>query len=128
MTVKKLTAIYSILVGLSMFGIWAFFLITNSLPLYDERPLEITFHVIAEIMTGAALLAGGIGILKDRSWGLKYFFLGIGMLLYALVNSPGMYIVTKDWIMVSVFPVSFVTAVIFLILALVKKDEFRTED
>ena len=122
MNLKKLAAVYAILVGLSMFAIWGLFFITGSVPLLDVRPLEITFHVIAEVVTGLTLVVAGLGLLGNRGWALNVYFLGLGLLVSALVNSPGMYVETGNMLMVAVFPVSFIFSVIFIALPLVKKE------
>ncbi len=117
---RTIAGLYAIAVSIFMFWIWMYFAITNTVPFYEERPLEMSLHIAAEMMTCMALLAGGIGLLKSISWGRSVYFLGMGMLAYALVNSPGMYVESGMTLMAAVFPPSLIVAVVFIVVPLIK--------
>jgi hypothetical protein len=55
--------------------------------------VEMRFHVAAEVVTGLVLLAGGIGVIVDHRarWSVALSSLGLGLLLYAVISSPGIY-------------------------------------
>jgi hypothetical protein len=105
---------YALCVGISMAVVWGVYFATGSLFGVAPNPAGLGFHIAAELATGAALFISGIGILKERKWGSHVYFLGMGMLLYAVVNSPGLYPGNK--IMMGVFAGSFVFAAVFIIL------------
>lgn len=49
MKIGKIAAMYSIFVGISMIGMWAAFLGTGQVPELNSKPIEITYHLIAEV-------------------------------------------------------------------------------
>lgn len=59
---------------------------------------QIRFHLVAELLTCAVLLAGGAGILAadDAKWVTLTAALGLGMLFYTLTGSPGYYLERGD--------------------------------
>jgi hypothetical protein len=121
---KKIAGIYAVLVGFSIAATWVFFYARGDVPGMDTNPTMTLFHIIAEFATAAVLLAAGAGLLSNRGWGLKAYMLGVGMLIYAIVNSPGFYIEHGENYMVYVFALSGVFAVVFAVLPFVKKDDF----
>jgi hypothetical protein len=121
---KKIAGLYALLVGISIIATWIYFYARGSVPGMDTNPTMTSFHIVAEIMTALTLLAGGIGLLGGRGWGLKTYMLGVGMLLYAIVNSPGFYIERGETYMVYVFAISGFFAVVFAFLPYIKKDSF----
>jgi hypothetical protein len=53
-------------------------------------------HWIAEYATAGALVAGGVGLLADRTWGRAVALLSVGALLYTSVDSLGWALATDD--------------------------------
>ncbi len=74
MKFKKITALYSILVGISIIGIWLMLYFSFSIPEIASEPRRIIMHIIAEITTGITLIIGGYGLWKNTKWGDKLFF------------------------------------------------------
>ncbi|HOO55882.1 MAG TPA: hypothetical protein PLN69_03600 [bacterium] len=124
MTFRKIASVYSILVGISMFATWIMFFAMGDVPGLDSEPVRTWFHIVAENMVGIALLAGGAGMWKEKRWGFMLYLVGMGMLLYAIVNSPGFYIERGDTYMIYVFSGSFIVAVIMAVLTFVKRVQF----
>ena len=114
----KFAALYAMLVGLSLLWYWGFVAIRREIPELDTEPFRILFHIIAELMTAVALLAGAVGLLTNSSWGLKVHLLAMGMLLYTLVASPGYFVQRREWPMVGVFAVVFLLTLGSLVLVL----------
>jgi len=85
----KFSAWYSIAVGLLMIGQWGFFLAAGLVPELQTEPIRISFHLAAEFAAAACLLAGGIGLLRDRTWGRPVALFAAGMLAYTALVSPG---------------------------------------
>ena len=91
-------AIVPILIGLSMLGFWAVAVATRRVPEIDSGGIEIWFHIAAEAVTGVVLIFGGIAVLVDGESPLTVVLssLGLGMLVYTLIVSPGYYVERRD--------------------------------
>ena len=115
---------FAVLVGLSMIAIWIMLLITNQVSELVTSPLTITFHLIAEFVTGISLIVGGIALYGKYVLGVKIYLVSLGMLLYTVINSSGYYAQRGDWSFVFMFGVIFVLAVICCVGLLIKKIEY----
>ena len=115
---RLIAGIYSIVVGISMFAVWGLYFANGTV--FGVKPVGsgLGFHIAAELATAVAMLIGGMGLLARKSWGLKIYFLGLGMLIYALVNSPGYYLPQGGKIVIAVFASSGVFSLIFVALGL----------
>ena len=91
-------AIVPILIGLGMLGFWAVAVATRRVPEIDSGGIEIWFHIAAEAVTGVVLIFGGIAVLIDGESPLTVVLssLGLGMLVYTLIVSPGYYVERRD--------------------------------
>lgn len=121
MTLKKLTAAYSIISGLAIFASWTAYLLTGKIMGVTLEGPGTSFHVAAEYATGAVLLVASVGLLKNLPWGRSAFLLGMGMMIYALIGGPGFYVGKGPFIMI-VFAVSLAFALLFSTIALTMKD------
>ena len=126
MKVKKIAAVYSIIVGASMIGMWTVFYVIGEIPEINTEPAKIVMHLIAEFVTAIALIFGGFGLILNRKWGFQTYLLSMGMLMYTLIISPGYYIQSGDFIFVAMFSVFIILAIIFITISYLKKDEFKT--
>lgn len=117
MKARVLCALYALGAGVSMFIAWGVFLATGSLFGIEPAGAGVGFHIAAEMATGAALCLGGAGALMRAAWWPQAYFLGLGMMIYAVVNSPGMY--PGSIIMRAVFAGSFVFALVFAAVGIV---------
>ena len=125
MKVKKIAAVYSIIVGASMIGMWTVFYVIGEIPEINTEPAKIVMHLIAEFVTAIALIFGGFGLILNRKWGFQTYLLSMGMLMYTLIVSPGYYIQSGDFIFVAMFTL-LILAIIFITMSYLKKDEFET--
>jgi hypothetical protein len=74
--------VFSIGVGISLPAYWTLFERTD------------VFHLVSEVGTGLVLLIAGLSMLianEDATWVRLLSAIGLGMLVYALVDSPGRY-------------------------------------
>ena len=126
MKVKKIAAVYSIIVGVSMIGMWTVFYVTGGIPEINTEPAKITMHLIAEFVTAIMLILGGFGLISNRKWGFQTYLLSMGMLMYTLIVSPGYYIQRRDFTFVAMFAVFIILALIFIVMSYLKRDEFLT--
>jgi len=108
---ELIASIYTILIGITMLGMWFFLLIKREVPDLKTKPTQIFFHLIAEFITAVMLILGGIGFIMNQPWGMAIFFIAIGMAIYSTVNAAGFYGQLKDWPM-------FITLMVFTIISL----------
>ena len=105
-------AVFAVLVGLGMIGQWLFSLATGRVPELETEPLRIRFHLIAEFVTAASLLVGGIALLTSVMWGRWFYLLAKGMSLYTAIVSPGNFAEQGRWGQVGFFALLLVLAVV----------------
>lgn len=82
---------FAFIVGIAMIALWAWLVLTDGVPDYDLHPIATTLHIIAEILTGLALLVAGYAIVARKSYAHKAYLVAAGMLLYSLVQAAGYY-------------------------------------
>ncbi|MCB0068914.1 MAG: hypothetical protein KDD77_17250, partial [Caldilineaceae bacterium] len=88
--------VYALAMGAAIFAMWALFLATGQVPELAAEPLRTFGHLAAEFLTGAILISGGAGLLLRRAWGMAVALTGFGMLLYALGQAIGYWLVTGE--------------------------------
>lgn len=123
MKLRRTAAIYAIVVGFTMIGMWIMLLATGQVPELSTTPIEITFLLVVEFLTAIMLLIGGFGLITNRNWGFKAYLLSMGLLIYAVVNAAGHSGQQGDLAMIVVFGVVFVLAVIFIVSSFYEKGE-----
>lgn len=84
----------------------------------DRR--DFRFHIGAELLTGALLVTGGAGILGagDAAWVRPTLALGLGALVYSLIESPGHYLAVGRRRIVAALAGTWVLAVPALVLVI----------
>jgi hypothetical protein len=87
---RTVVAWYAIAVGLLMAGWWTMDLRAGALDRPDRARVELGLHLLAEFATAAALVAGGALLLVTGTAGLT--LVGLGMLLYTVIQSPGYFL------------------------------------
>jgi peptidoglycan/LPS O-acetylase OafA/YrhL len=91
MTIRRIAAVYAMLVGAAVIGLWTALLLAGDVPELETSPLEIRYHLAAELLTGVTLVASGAGLWRGRRWAERTFTIALGMLLYTVINSAGYY-------------------------------------
>ncbi len=86
---KRAAAMFSILMGLMMFGTWTFLFWTDQFPQVQTLPLETGYLLMAEFLTAAALVTGGYGILTNRPWATPLILIALGELIYCTIRFAG---------------------------------------
>lgn len=87
----KAAALFSILMGVMMLATWGVLLFTGRVPELVTKPLEAYLLLTAEFLTAFSLIAGGYGLLSNRRWGLRGTLVAMGMLLYCVIFSVGVF-------------------------------------
>jgi len=99
------SAWYGIVVGILMIVQWIFSILSGSVPEFQTEPWRIGFHLAAEFATAALLILGGITVLRSPTWGRPVLLIGLGMLIYSEIVSPGYFAQLGQWPMVWMFVV-----------------------
>jgi hypothetical protein len=113
---------FPLAVGVSIIAWWAFVFATGQVPELQGAPVQLAFHVVAELLTAGMLIAGGIGLLRHRPWGRAVDLVGLGMLLYTAVGSPGYFAQNGQWPLVGVFAVVAAGTLVALVAAVRAND------
>jgi len=113
--IRKTAGIFSIVVGVSMLGMWLMFYFTGSIPELATEPARITLHLAAELATAIALIVGGWGLLKYKAWGKQLYLLSTGALIYTMIQSPGYFLQTGETGFVVMFAVLLMLTLVILI-------------
>lgn len=111
-------ALFSFGSGAGIIGFWAGVSARGRFTEVAAGREDIGFHVAAELVTGAALVAGAIAILVEPEGRMAVVLssLGLGLLLYSLIQSPGHYVAAKDRRMVRTFIASGILAIPAIVL------------
>jgi len=125
MKLRKTIAIYSIIVGIGMLGIWIVQLATGQAPELQTAPIEIAMAITADWLTAIMLLVAGVGLLSERTWAYKLYLFALGMLVYSVLISSGYFAQLGDTIFVVLFAVLFVLSALFVISNVFRKSSHR---
>jgi len=109
---KKLLALYSILVGAAMIAMWCVFYALNAIPEVIDKPWEIAMHLAAELTTAALLIFSGLGLLARAGWAMRVNLFATGMLVYTLIQSPGYYLERHGLAFVAMFALCFAATLV----------------
>lgn len=101
----KFPAWYGILVGILMIAQWTVSIAAGGVPEFQTAPWEIVFHLAAEMSTALMLILGGIATIKLVAWGKEILLLGLGMVIYSELVSPGYFAQLGQWVFVIMFVV-----------------------
>ena len=89
---KKAIGILYSLNGLSMLIVWPMLILTNQAPEIKTNFSYMCFHLTSEFLTGILCLITGIGLLINREWANKNYFLASGFFIGAGYLAIGYYI------------------------------------
>jgi hypothetical protein len=117
----KFSAWYGILVGFLMIVQWTFTIIAGGVPEFQTAPWEIALHLAAESTTAAMLILGGIATLKSVHWGQQILFVGLGMVIYSEIVSPGYFAQLGQWPLVAMFAILLLGGTISITMLLKQK-------
>jgi hypothetical protein len=114
----KFAAIFSIIVGVGMIGQWMMSYFSKQIVELKTEPIRILFHIVAEMVTALCLIIGGIGLLLNLTWGIPVFLVGMGMLFYTSIVSPGYFAQKGNWIWLGMFIVIIICGIISIVLVI----------
>jgi hypothetical protein len=108
----KFPAWYGILVGFLMIAQWVFSILAGGVPEFENAPWKIAFHLAAEMSTAVVVILGGIAALRSVTWSKPILLLGLGMVIYSEIVSPGYFAQLNQWAFVAMFVLLLFGAVI----------------
>jgi len=111
---KKRSAIFSIVLGCCMIGMWVVFYLNNSIPEIEIKLLEFSMHIVAEMITALCLILSGIGLLTKKSWADPLYLFSSGMLVYTVITSAGYFLQRNEIPFVIMFVVILILTLVFL--------------
>ena len=111
-----ISAIYSIIIGIGIIGLWLMLYLTKQIPELKTTPVEIKYHMTAEFLMGFLCLMSGFFLLMDFYWATYFFTLAMGLVIYAVINSAGYYAQKKQWPFVIMFGIILIASVCLVIL------------
>lgn len=119
----KIVAYYSIFIGISVIAMWIMILLTET---PSEGKTELSFHLFSEFLMALLCLITGILLLRNNSKGKMLNILGLGMVIYSVLNAAGYYGERKDIPFMIIFIILFILTSIALVLHLDKKVATKT--
>jgi len=108
----KFAAWYGIIIGFGMIVQWTLFIASGNVPEFQTEPWRIAFHLAAETVTALLLIVGGFATLKRTKWHKTVLSVGLGMVIYSEIVSPGYFAQQGQWLMVWMFAVVLIGALI----------------
>lgn len=99
--------VFSLVIGAVIPAFWILAVGRGEVPEIAEGKKEIWFHIAAEVTTGLVLIVGGVATWATNGspWTEPVCYLGLGLLTYTAMVSPGYYVDRKEWPMVAMFGV-----------------------
>lgn len=117
---RKITAVYSIVIGISVLGMWSMIILTGGI---TEGAIEISFHLLSEFLMAILLIISGIGLLRGKTSGRKLFLISNGMLIYSVLNAAGYYGQSRNIAMTIMFLAIFIISSWLFMYELMLKNE-----
>ncbi len=99
---NRVVPIFMIISGIAMAGIWTADIISGKFSdqgnffKWKEGENLMWTHILAEYLTSAALITGGIGLYNSNEWAVNVSFVALGSLAYAAINSSGWVLAVKE--------------------------------
>ena len=87
----KASAIFAILMGVLMLIVWGTLLVTGQEAEVSAGTPSALSLLAAEFLTAFSLIIGGYGLFTRRKWGLCSTLVALGMLLYCVIFSIGVF-------------------------------------
>ncbi len=100
---RILSALFAATVALAIAGMWTITLVTDAMAELHTAPWTAYAHLAAEFLTALLLAAGAYGLVCRRPWGVPLHLLGLGMMLYAVVQATGYFVQNGPLPMVAFF-------------------------
>ncbi len=114
-TADVFVAVLAFAMGLAIAGLWTMLLATHQVPELRDHDVAIRYHLAAEYLLAAGLLAAGLATIAGASFATPLAAAAFGGLLYSSINSAGYYAKLGQRAFVTMFGVVEVLAVAGLV-------------
>ena len=114
----RIVAYFSIITGISIMIFWIILFILNHMP---EGKIQTTYLLFSEFMMAVICSVSGILMLKNSKSARSINILGLGMVIYAVLNAAGYYGETGNIALQVMFSVLFIFTSIAVLLNLKSK-------
>jgi len=87
-------AVFAVVAGVAMLGLWTMLLAARQVPEVAEGDREIWFHIGAEVVAAIMLVAGGVWLVASAGTaGARILAAaGLGAMLYSCIAGSGYYV------------------------------------
>ena len=99
----KYSTVYLGLIGLMMIIQWTISFFSGQIIELETEPIRIGFHLAAELITAACLIASAGALYKHKGWGRELALVATGMLFYTSLVSPGYFAQQGEWFWLGMF-------------------------
>lgn len=124
MKIKKIAAIYSLVMGSGIILAWLYLLFNNLVPELEINPIELYMHLTAEFITAIFLFISGILMYEHIKGGVFLYLTSMGMLFYTLIQTPGYFLSIGQKVPAILFFIFLGTGLSIYIVILVKEIKF----
>lgn len=119
----RIIAYYSIFIGISVLAMWTMILLTETPP---EGKTELSFHLTSEFLMALLCLVSGLLMIKNKPASRLLNILGLGMVIYSVLNAAGYYGEKNETPMMIMFIVLFILTSVAILLHLDNKITTKT--
>jgi hypothetical protein len=119
----RIIAYYSIFIGISVLAMWTMILLTETPP---EGKTELSFHLTSEFLMALLCLVSGLLMLKNKPASKLLNIMGLGMVIYSVLNAAGYYGEKNETPMMIMFIVLFILTSVAILLHLDNKIATKT--
>jgi hypothetical protein len=120
---SRIVAFYSIFIGISVIVMWIMILLTETPP---EGKTELSFHIFSEFLMALLCLISGILLLRHKPISRFINIIGLGMVIYSVLNAAGYYGEKNDTAMMIMFIILLILTTIAILLSLDKQIPNKT--
>jgi hypothetical protein len=99
---NRVIPIFMITIGLGMAGIWTADIASGKFSeqgnffSWREGANMLWPHIMAEYLTAAGLITGGLGLYQGKGWAVGVSLFSLGAVTYSAINSSGWVLAEKD--------------------------------
>jgi hypothetical protein len=119
----KIIGYYSIFIGISVIAMWIMILLTETPP---EGKTELSLHLFSEFLMAFLCLVSGILLLRKKPISRLLNIMGLGMVIYSVLNAAGYYGEKNEIPMMIMFIVLLILTTVAIFLHLDSKIETKT--